>query len=82
MEIEYFDTDVASALNELVATLLTYTGGIALFILVFSGVYYMSVGGNPSMQAKAKKMFTYAIIGLLIIVLSYAMVRLVSQIAT
>lgn len=81
MEIEYFDTDVVGAINDLVALLLTYASAIALFMLVFAGVYYVTVGGNSSMQVKAKKMITYSIIGLLIIVLSYAMVRLVSQIA-
>lgn len=82
MEIYYFNANVVEGINGLTNLLLTYATGLALVLLVFAGVYYMTAGGNPAMQTKAKKMVTYIIIGLIIIVLSYAMVNLIDQIVT
>lgn len=80
MEIYYFNADVVEAINGLANLLLTYSTGLALVLLVFAGAYYTTAGGNPAMQTKAKRMVTYIIVGLIIIVLSYAMVNLIDQI--
>jgi|GEM_PF-2518341 succinate dehydrogenase hydrophobic anchor subunit len=81
MEITYFDKDVPTVFNELAALLLQYVAGIALLVLVCAGVYYMYAGsGNSEAQAKAKRIISYCIIGLLIAVLSYSMIKVAKEI--
>lgn len=81
MEIEYFDTDVSAAINELSATLLSYIGAIALLLLVGTGVYYMMAQGNPEMQKRAKNSFSYIMLGLIIVMLSYAVLGVIRDVA-
>jgi len=81
MEIEYFNTDVGEAINDLSLTLLGYAGGLALVFLVAAGVYYMAVGDNPEMQTRAKKMITYILTGLVIIMISYAILVAIEEVA-
>ncbi|MDD3190180.1 MAG: DUF2341 domain-containing protein [Candidatus Pacebacteria bacterium] len=80
-KIKYFDTDVGEAINELVLTLLRYAGGLAFLLLVAAGVYYMAVGNNPEMQTRAKKMITYILMGLVIIMISYAILVAIEDVA-
>lgn len=82
MEIDYFDTDVSVAIDELIRTILGYSGGIALLFLVAAGILYMTSNGNSNSQAKAKKMATYVTIGIIIILLSYSMLVVIDKIAT
>ena len=57
--------------NNIVASILGFAG-IALFImLVIGGFKYLISGGNPESVASAQKTITYAIIGLIIIALSF-----------
>ncbi|MFA7169247.1 MAG: hypothetical protein WC178_00095 [Candidatus Paceibacterota bacterium] len=81
MEIEYFDTDVISAMNELVSVLVGYIGAITLLLLVGTGVYYMSSQGDPERQKRAKNSFTYILMGLLIVMFSYAILTVIEEIA-
>lgn len=82
MQIDYFDTDVGAAINELAVKLLSFAGGIALLFLVGGGVYYISSIGDVEKGKKAKNMVTYAVIGLSIIMLSYAILVAIDKIAT
>lgn len=75
MEIVYFEKDVVQVVQDLAAMLLQYVAAIALLVLVSSGVYYMYAGGDPGKEKRAKQAVTYAIIGLLVTVLSYALIR-------
>lgn len=81
MEIEYFDGNVVESINELASLLLSYVGAIVLLFLVATGIYYMSAQGDPERQARAKNSFSYIILGLLIIMMSYAILVVVNRIA-
>jgi hypothetical protein len=81
MEITYFDKDVPTVFNELSALVIQYVAGIALLILVCAGAYYMYAGsGSPDAQTKAKRIISYCIIGLLIAVLSYSMIKVAEDV--
>ena len=80
MEIVYFDADVPTVLQGLAATLLSYVAAIALLLLIGSGIYLMYSAGNPQAQKRAKNMITYILIGLVVVLLSYSMIKVVAVI--
>ena len=80
MEITYFDKDVPTVLQELASMLLGYLSAIALLFLIGAGVYYMAAGGDPAKQQRGKKAITYTILGLLVALLSYSLIRAAAEI--
>lgn len=71
-------TFILDTLNLLVKV----AGTIAVFMLIITGFVMMFSQGNQNALEKAKSMFMYTIIGLLVIFLSYVMVTLVQGIFT
>ncbi len=59
--------------------LLTVVGAIAILWLVVAGFQYMTAGGNEEQAEKARKAITNAVIGLVIVILSYAIVSVVTK---
>ena len=57
--------------------ILTWSGIIAVIMIVFGGIQYTTSNGNPSQAQKAKQTITYAIIGLAITIFAVAIVNLV-----
>ena len=76
-----YDKDVDLVFTEGAEFLLRIAGGLALFILVLGGLFYMVSGSNPDGQTKAKKVVTYAVIGLAIVLVSYIIIVVVENIA-
>ncbi len=52
-------------------------GAVAFLIIVYAGLKYTLSQGDPAGTAKAKDTIVYAIVGLIIAVLAFAIVRLV-----
>lgn len=78
MEIVYFDADVPTVIQGLATTLLGYVAALALLLLICAGVYLMYSAGNPQAEKRAKNMITYIVIGLVVVLLSYSMIKVVS----
>ena len=76
-----YDKDVDLVFTEGAEFLLRIAGGLALFVLILGGVYYIISGSNPDGQTRAKKVVTYAVIGLAIVLVSYVIVAVVESIA-
>jgi hypothetical protein len=53
------------------------TGGLALLFVIISGIQILTAYGNEEKIGEAKKTFTWALIGLLISILSYAIVQII-----
>ena len=73
---------IVDRVNELTLFLLKITGGVFLLMFVLGGIYYAVSGSNPDGQKKAKKMVTYAIFGLALILGSYILIGTISDIFT
>ncbi len=71
---------VVDRINELTLYILKITGGIFLLTFIIGGIYYAISGSNPDGQKKAKKMVTYAILGLVLILISYSVLAVIDQI--
>lgn len=58
---------------------LTFLGAITTIVLVYSGFLFAFSGGNPSTVDKARKTLTWALIGMLIVLASWAMTSFVKD---
>ncbi len=64
-------------LNNIIDLMLGLSGTIAMLYIIIGGYQYITSAGNPALAEKGKKTLTNAIIGLVIIILSYVIVKLV-----
>ena len=60
--------------------LLIFSGIVALFIIIFSGIRFIASSGDPKQLEGAKKTFGFAIAGLLLIIFSFFIIRVISQV--
>ena len=59
---------------------LIFAGVVALFLIIFAGFKFVTSKGDPQEVDNAKKTLTYAIIGLLLILFSFAILNLISTV--
>jgi amino acid transporter len=69
--------DLIKIIFEVIRYLLSFLGVAAVLIIIYGGFLWMSAGGDPEKVGKAKKIITQAIIGLIIILLSYSLTMFV-----
>lgn len=62
--------------------LLTFAGVVAVVIIIVGGFQYMTSGGNDEQAEKGKKALTNAIIGLVVVILAYAIVQIITNTLT
>jgi len=55
-------------------------GLTAVFFIIFSGIKFLTSGGDPKQVEGAKKTLTYAIAGLIIVFISFAIIKLIGTI--
>ncbi len=57
---------------------LLFAGAVALFLIIWGGIRFITSGGDPKQVAGAQKIITYALIGLIVVLLSFAIVLFIS----
>lgn len=78
-------TDVATlscipvVINNVINAALVFSGVIALVLIIYSGIKYITSRGDQTKIDEAKKTLTYAIVGLIVIFLSFFIVQLISN---
>lgn len=82
MQVQYYSGNVVSQMHELTIRLLGLVGEGTLLMMIAIGVYYMTAQGDPAKQQRAKNAFSYALMGLLIILFSYAILATLNRLAT
>lgn len=55
------------------ALALEILGAIVVIYIAVGGIHYITAAGNPSEQSNAKKTVTYAIVGLALVLLAFAL---------
>lgn len=53
---------------------------VAVFFIIFSGLKFIRSGGQPKLVEDARNTLTYAIIGLIIVLLSFFIINVISDI--
>lgn len=70
--------DFATSITTLINYFLGLLGLIAVAFLIYAGVLMVTAGGNDEQVTKARKIIMYAVVGIIIILLSYTIVSFVS----
>ena len=80
-QIEEGDVDIPkvplseSSISTAISLALGIAGGIALIIMVIAAIQYTLSQGEPQATARAKDTILYALIGLVVIVIAFSIVR-------
>ncbi len=73
------DTSVSGFIIRIINIALAVAGLIAVLFLIIGGFRYITSAGNEETAEQAKKIITNAIIGIVIIILSFVIVRVISN---
>ena len=69
---------IPSYITKIVSGLLYILGVVSVIVIIIAGVFYTTSVGDPKMVEKAKNTLMYAVIGLVVALLSYAIVSFVA----
>jgi len=67
--------DPADLIANIIKIILGLTGSIALLLFVYGGFLWMTSAGNSERVTKGKNVFVWAVVGLLVIFSSYAILK-------
>ena len=73
------DMSIATLLSTIIYWILGLSGAIAVLFLILGGLQYITSSGNKDKAEQAKQTILYAVIGLIVIALSFVIVAFVSQ---
>lgn len=71
------DVDAGSAVKRFINIMLWIIGVLSVVFLIWGGIRYVTSAGDSNKVTAAKNTIVYAIVGLIIAILSYAMVNFV-----
>lgn len=74
--------NVTCVLTEIIRIVLGFLGIVATFMFIYGGIMFMVSGGNPELVKKGKDTLKFSSIGIVIILVSWAIVRLVLNVIT
>lgn len=70
---------VPIAMSAVIGYAMMFAGVAAVFFIVLGGIKFMLSGGDPMKVAGARKTFTFAIIGLVLVLLSFVALKVISN---
>lgn len=74
--------DLMSLISLILKWLLFISGIIAVIMLIIGGYWYMTAGGNEEQAEKGRKAIVNSIIGLIVVILAFAIVTVVTNLLT
>ncbi len=78
-QCENVKSGVTQTIAKVVNVLLFIIGIIAVVVIVIGGIMYATSGGNAEQTKKAKDAILYAVIGIIVAVMAYAIVGFITQ---
>jgi len=69
------DASSDTFINDLINVLLFIIGGISVLMIIIGGILYVTSQGDSGNVTKAKNTILYAIVGLIVSLLAYAIVK-------
>lgn len=60
--------------------ILSVAAAITILFLIIGGIYYITAAGDEKQMGEGKKIINYAVIGLVIILISYSLVLTINEI--
>lgn len=71
----YTTSTVNAFLQFIAGSLIEITGSVAIFVLVIAGYMFVTAGGDQGRIDKAKEIIKYTIMGMLLVILSFVIVK-------
>ena len=71
--------DAGSLVSTIVSVLLWALGAVSVIVIIIAGFTYVTANGDANRIQKAKNILMYAIIGLVVAILAYAIVEFVVE---
>lgn len=71
---------IPAVFQNIVYAAFIFAGIAALIFIIISGIKFLTSGGDPKQVEGARNTMTYAIIGLVVILLSFAILNFISDI--
>lgn len=71
------DAKARAFVKTLVNTLLYILGAVSVVVIIFAGIFYTTSIGDQALITKAKNTLLYAVIGLIVALIAYAIVNFV-----
>ncbi|MCL5666353.1 MAG: peptidoglycan-binding protein [Patescibacteria group bacterium] len=75
-------TTLVGLIVKVIQYLLTFAGMIAVGMLVVGGFWYITAGGNEETSEKGRKTIMNAIIGVVVVLMAYAIITILSNLLT
>lgn len=79
VELKLSTKDLPTSLKTIVRVILSFVSTVAVIVLIYAGIKYITSLGDEKKAEEAKHAILYAIIGLIVIALSAVIVNLVLQ---
>lgn len=76
---EGWNADPQSVVTRIINYALFFIGAIALVFVIYGGVLYITSGGDSEKTTKARNTLMYAVLGVIVVVISYAIVSWASK---
>lgn len=73
------DLSISGVIGTIITWVLGLAGGVAVLFLILGGLQYITSSGNKDKAETAKQTILYAVIGLIVIALSFVIVAFVTQ---
>jgi len=70
-------TDVPALVDQVISIILMIAGALAVIYLIYSGILYITAAGNPDAAKKGQQGIINAVIGIVIIILAYVILKAV-----
>lgn len=64
--------------SNIVKAALEFVGAVAVILLVYAGIRYITSGGDPKQVQAARQIITYAIIGLVLVLGSFGIIYFIA----
>jgi hypothetical protein len=85
-DVQGLNCSAGTNVNQLIKTVINWALGvtfaIAVLFLIIGGFWYITAGGNEEQADKGKKTIINALIGVVVIILSYVIVNVVTNLVT
>jgi len=75
-------TSIGKVITIVLKILLTLAGVVAVVFVIYAGYSYITSGGNEEQATKAKKVLFNAILGLILIILSFVIISVITNTLT
>lgn len=73
-------SDISAVTGDVITALLGFIGSLFLLLIIAGGILWMTAAGSEEQIRKAKSMITAAMLGLVVVLLSYAIAKVIGMI--